>query len=636
LQENVVFIALDSLVIGLALLSLSIAMKKRWSIWRQVDGSDLAGDWSALIGFLVHHGPIQQKRWTQLFHLFLVWGFVFFLFIVFLDQVDGHILGIDPSIISLLLDVTGILMLSSTLFFLFKRLKRQHYPESGRTSRRIVLPLCLLLLILLSGFMAEGFRLAIVAGGPAWTAPFGALISKVLPRSPLLMQLSIRLHFYLVLIFVAVLPYTFMRHAASSALNILHRQPTGAVLLPRLPDPGKSIAADWLEPPDISHLLGVEACVACGNCVDHCPASISGKPLLPGNMMQNLLRRIEENGLASPTPDDLEAVMPPETTWSCTQCMACVSHCPVSSRPMDLISYMRRRLVLGKGGLPEEARPMVRNLELYGDAMGKGAAHRTDWLMGESLPTIESEKADEKWLLWVGCSGAFHPRNSETIRSLVTVLKTGNVSFDILGSEELCCGEPARRLGGETLFRELARKNIVQLKKYHIQNILTACPHCFQTLKNEYPDFGGDFQVRHATEVILDLINEKRIELAYPLSDQQISIHDPCYLGRGNSLHDPLRDVGKAIPGGRLAEVPRSREDGFCCGGGGGRMWLHESQGDNINRLRAEEFQTNGADLVATACPFCLVMMEDGISGLETEKKPVVADLIDLVAKALV
>ncbi len=610
-------------------------MKKRWSTWRQGDGPGVAGDWSALLGFLMHHGSIRQKSWTRLFHIFLVWGFIFFLFIVFLDQVDGQILGIHPGVISLLLDVTGILMLSSTLFFLLRRIKRQHYPESGKTSRRIVLPLCLLLLILLSGFLAEGFRLAIISDGPAWTAPFGALVSRVLPGSPLLMQLSIRFHFYLVLIFIAVLPYTFMRHAASSALNILHRQPAGSVLLPRLPDPGKPIGVDWLEPPDISHLLGVEACVSCSSCIDHCPASISGKPLLPGNMMQDILRQIEQNGLQSPRSYDLEAAMPPETVWSCTQCMACVSHCPVSIRPMDMISYMRRRFVLGNGDLPEEALPMMRNLELYGDVMGKGAAHRTDWLMGESVSTPETNRNSDEWLLWVGCSGAFHPRNSETLRSLGTILKAGDVSFDILGSEEMCCGEPARRLGGETLFRELARKNIDQLKKYDIQKILTACPHCYQTLKNEYPDFGGNFQIRHATELILELINVERIELAYPLSDQQISIHDPCYLGRGNGVYDPLRGIGEAIPGSRLVEMPRSREDGFCCGGGGGRMWLHENQGRNINLLRAEEFQTNDADVVATACPFCLVMMEDGISGLESETKPMAADLIDLVAKTL-
>ncbi|MBT4644466.1 MAG: (Fe-S)-binding protein [Deltaproteobacteria bacterium] len=628
-------IAMDSLVVVAALLSLSVALGKRWAVWRKAGGSGGDSDWLALLGFLLRHRPIRYKNWTRLFHLFLVWGFAFFLVIVFLDQVDGHLFGIHPGVVSLLLDLAGSLMLASTLFFILKRLRHQHYHESGKTSRRVVLPLCLLLLILLSGFLAEGFRLAITTGDPVWKAPVGYMLSMVLPGSPLAMQLSIRLHFYLVLIFFVVMPYTFMRHVASSGLGILNRQPAGSIRLPRLPVPGSPIAADWQEPPGVSHLLGVEACVACGNCVDNCPASISGKPLLPGNMMQDLLRRIEQSGLQSPTLEDLEAAVSPEILWSCTQCMACVTHCPVSSRPMDLISLMRRRLVLGRGELPNEARPMIRNLEMFGDAMGKGAAHRTDWLMGESLPAVRSEETDEPWLLWVGCSGAFHPRNAETMRALVKILKAAEVPFDILGNEELCCGEPARRLGGETLFRELAGKNSERLKKRGIRNILTACPHCYQTLKKEYPDLGGDFQVQHATELIQDLIDDQRIELTYPFSGQAISIHDPCYLGRGSGVYDPLRKIGKAIPGGKLVEMPRNKENGFCCGGGGGRMWLHENQGRNINLMRAEEVQATGADVVATACPFCLVMMEDGISGLEAEKKPRVADLIDLVANAM-
>lgn len=629
------FIALDSLLVVLTILSLTMALKKRWAVRRQVGGSGQSGDWSALVGFMLHHNLIWKKRWTGLFHLILVWGFFLFLFIVILDQVDGYVVGMPPGIISLILDVTGVMMLISTVFFLIRRTTRDHYQESGKTSRRIVLPLVLLLLILLSGFLAEGIRLAIITDVPAWKAPIGTLISGILPASPLFMQIMIRLHIYLVLIFVATLPYTFMRHAASGALGILGRRETGSVPVPRLLS-AKNLGADGpVERISDSLLLGVEACVACGSCVDNCPASISGKPLLPGNMMQDVLGRIEQNHFQTPSLADLESAMPPEVVWNCTQCMACVTHCPVSARPMDLISHMRRQSVLGKGNLPEEAWPMIRNLELYGDVMGKGIAHRTDWLMDETLPKAGEAVDDERWLLWVGCSGAFHPRYSETVRAFVKVLKAGGVAIDILGNAELCCGEPARRLGGETLFRELAEKNIEQLTNASVTNIVTSCPHCFQTLKNEYPDLGGEFRVQHAVEMVWDLIDKGRIELKYPLPDQEITIHDPCYLGRANGIYKPLRQISEAIPGSRLSELSRSRQNGLCCGGGGGRMWLHENEGSNINQLRAKEIQDSGADVVATACPFCLVMMEDGISSLESEQPPLAMDIIDLVAKAL-
>jgi Fe-S oxidoreductase len=217
---------------------------------------------------------------------------------------------------------------------------------------------------------------------------------------------------------------------------------------------------------------------------------------------------------------------------------------------------------------------------------------------------------------------------------MVNILNAGAVDFAILGKQELCCGDPARRLGDERLFQELARKNIERLNHYQVQKIVTLCPHCFNTLKNEYPGFGGRFQVLHATEFVLELINEKRIKPKYPVNET-VAVHDPCYLGRVNQIFEPVRDVCRAVPGIEIRELPRNRENGFCCGGGGGRMWLHESLGRHINHIRTEEAAETGVELVGTACPYCLTMLEDGVGALEMENPPRVMDLIEIVAASL-
>jgi Fe-S oxidoreductase len=281
---------------------------------------------------------------------------------------------------------------------------------------------------------------------------------------------------------------------------------------------------------------------------------------------------------------------------------------------------------------------MIRDLEIYGDVQGKGVSHRADWAMNREVPQLpkmpDNTEFDPDILLWVGCSGAFHPRNQETSRAMVKILKSAGMRFAILGKEELCCGDPARRLGDEMLFQKLAQANIEQFNRYQVKKVVTMCPHCLNVLKNEYPDLGCRLEVLHATELVMDLIRNKRITLKYPVADS-LSIHDACYLGRYNQVYQPPRDICQAVPGTRLTETERNRESGFCCGGGGGRMWLHENIGQNINVVRAEEITKTGVDMIGTACPYCLVMLDDGVKSLELDKTPKVADIIDIVADSI-
>jgi Fe-S oxidoreductase len=471
----------------------------------------------------------------------------------------------------------------------------------------------------------------IVPSEVPWVSPIGWGLSNILPDSPLLMQIMIRCHFFVVLLFFACLPFTFMRHLAAASLNVYYRRKGNRGQLRVLDLDDGNVGAKTVDDFTWKQLLDAEACVSCGRCVENCPATISGKPLSPRKIVQDLLRKMEQVGRNA---NLLENAISAEEIWSCTTCMACVEHCPIFVEPLDKIMDIRRYQVMGCGNLPPEAKPMIRDLEIFGDVQGKGIAHRTDWALNRKVPDLSENNAATETLLWVGCSGAFHPRYREASIAMVNILNAGGVDFAILGKQELCCGDPARRLGDERLFQELAYKNIERLNHYQVQKIVTLCPHCFNTLKNEYPGFGGRFQVLHATEFVMDLISEKRIEPKYPVN-QPVAVHDPCYLGRVNQIYEPPRGVCRAVPGIEIKELGRNRENGFCCGGGGGRMWLHENLGRHFNHIRAEEAAETGVELVGTACPYCLTMLEDGIGALEMDKPPKVMDLIEIVAASL-
>jgi Fe-S oxidoreductase len=427
-------------------------------------------------------------------------------------------------------------------------------------------------------------------------------------------------------------------------LNVFYRKKGARAALTQPSIESGEIGARTVNDLSWKQMLDAEACVACGRCDENCPAVISGKPLSPRKIIRNIREQMEtvsadQRHLGS-TPDALllENAVSADEMWACTSCMACVEHCPLFIEPLDKIIDMRRFQVMGEARLPAEARPMIRDLDLFGDVQGKGVAHRADWAMNREVPQLSriasSPQSEAEILLWVGCSGAFHPRNQETSRAMVRILNAAGIRFAILGKAELCCGDPARRLGDEILFRKLARANIARFEQYQIEKIVTLCPHCMNTLKNEYPELGCKLQVMHATELVMALIRDQRIELKYPVADKMV-IHDACYLGRYNQVYQAPRDICRAIPGTQLKETARNRGHGFCCGGGGGRMWLHENIGQNINVVRAEEMAKTDVDLIATACPYCLVMLDDGVKSLELEKTPNVADIIDLVADAL-
>ena len=631
--------AFDLLLIAIAIVVMAVGFRKRWTVVQLGRPERISRDPLGLIKYLFGHNKIMQNPKAGWAHLFVFFGFLIPLVVIILAQFDFALPLAVARLLSLLTELLGLAMLVGLLYFLLRRMGA----DEPRAPQRTKFPVVVLFFIIVTGFLAEGTRLAIVPAGSSWSSPLGWLISLALPDSPLLMQVFIRLHFFALLVFVAALPFTFMRHLVASSQNVFYKRPgLQSAMTPAFLE-ADSVGARTIKDFTWKQLLESEACVSCGRCEENCPASQAEKPLSPRKVMQDILSQMEQNGRkGSGTQTDglplLAEAITADEIWACTSCMACVTHCPVFIEPLDKIIDMRRYQVMGEARLPTEARPMIRDLELYGDVQGKGVAHRADWAMNREVPQLFQPSAqtdsDLEMLLWVGCSGAFHPRNQETSRAMVKILKAAGIRFAILGKEELCCGDPARRLGDEILFQKLARVNIDHFNRYQVKKIVTMCPHCLNTLKNEYPELGCKLEVVHATELVMDLIREERIALKYPVADK-ITIHDACYLGRYNQVYQPPRDICRAVPGTRLEETARNRDSSFCCGGGGGRMWLHENIGQNINMVRAEEMATSGIDLIGTACPYCLIMLDDGVKSLELEKPPKVVDIIDIVAESL-
>lgn len=631
----------DLLWIALAFFIMTVGLSRRWLLLREKKPNGVSGDWKGLKTALLAHREIRKRASVGSAHLMAFWGVVIPLIVIILAQFGFIIPNAPAGFLSLIQDLAGLALLIGTLLLLIRRMKMKDDEGPSRT----LSPMIIMLIILISGFFAEGTRLNIVlSDGLIFASPVGYFFSFISPDSPLFMQMMIRLHFFAVLFLIATIPFTFMRHAVATPVNVFYRKQGARAALTHPSIQNGEIGAKTVNDLSWKQMLDAESCVACGRCDENCPATISGKPLSPRKIIGNIRNQLEtatadqRRRASSAEPLLLENAFSKDEIWACTSCMACVEHCPAFIEPLDKIIDIRRYQVMGEARVPSEARPMIRNLDIYGDVQGKGAAHRADWALNRKVPQyakIPSKTESEvEMLLWVGCSGAFHPRNQQTTLAMVKILKAAGIGFAILGNEEVCCGDPARRLGDEVLFQKLARTTIDRFNAYQVKKIVTLCPHCLNTLKNEYPKMGCRVEVIHATELVISLIQDKRIALKYPVAEK-MAIHDACFLGRYNQVYQPPRDICKAVPGTLLKEAARNRESGFCCGGGGGRMWLHENIGHNINVIRGQELADTDVDLIGTACPFCLVMLDDGVKSLDVEKPPKVADIIDIVADAL-
>ncbi|WP_018084399.1 (Fe-S)-binding protein [Desulfurispora thermophila] len=466
------------------------------------------------------------------------------------------------------------------------------------------------------------------------------------------------LHVLILLSFLAYIPRSKHLHMLAAPLNVYLRTPGprgGQLALLNLEDEQiERFGAGQITDYTRKQLLDLFACAECGRCQDNCPAYLSGKPLSPKQLINNLKHHLLEQGprlLAAQNGSGqgevareqdeaaevaeflLEKTVTPDEVWSCTTCFACQQACPVGNEHIPKIIDLRRYLVMDEGTMPQEAVLASRNVEKNGNPWGVGWNKRADWATDLDLPTVgEAEHVD--WLYWVGCAGAFDLRSQKVARAVVQVLQAAGLKVAILGAEEKCCGDSIRRLGNEYLYQSLAQENIEVLQGYGVKNIVTHCPHCLNTLKNEYPQLGGDFHVLHHTQLIAALIEEGRLRFRPESTPVRLAYHDSCYLGRYNGEFAAPRRVLEQIPGLELLEAGRNKAFSFCCGAGGGRMWLEERQGERINQMRTGQLLETNPDVLGVNCPFCLTMLEDGLKMREIEHIAVL-DVAELVARAI-
>ncbi len=380
-------------------------------------------------------------------------------------------------------------------------------------------------------------------------------------------------------------------------------------------------------------LLDFDACTECGRCTAACPANRVGKLLSPRDIILDLQRLAHDPaGDLSQTFIGATPALSSEAMWECTTCAACVEACPVSIEQFPKIVDARRYLVMEDAQFPETMQQALTSLETRGHPMRGTAFSRVDWTQGLDVPTM-SEAKDADVLLWVGCGGALVERNQKVVRALAQLLSKAGVKFAILGREEKCTGDPARRIGNEFLFEQLAQENIATLERHKVKTIVTSCPHCFNTLLNEYPQFGGKFEVFHHSQYLARLVEQGKLSGKSP-ADKTVTFHDPCYLGRHNGEYEAPRQLVQISSSTAPVEMQQSRSNGFCCGGGGGMSFVDEPPNQRVNQERARQVLATGADVVAVGCPFCMTMLEDGINATKGDRDVKVMDVAELLWQA--
>ena len=478
--------------------------------------------------------------------------------------------------------------------------------------------------------------------------PVAAVVAPLIPTAagPAIFAGAWWAHIVTILAFAVYLPRTKHLHIVTTLPNVYFRssRPRGALQMIDDIENKETFGAANIRDFSWKQLLDGYTCTECGRCSDNCPALATGKTLDPQKIVLDIRDQLLREGpklladaKAETTPPAHWVETKPDELWACTTCAACVEACPVTIEHIDKIVDMRRSLTLMEGAAPAEAQRAMTNIERAGNPWGEPRETRGDWAQGQGIPTF-AETPDAEYLYFVGCAASYDRRNQRVARALATILKSAGVSFAILGAAETCNGDPARRMGNEYLFQLQAQQNIETLNAAAVKKVITSCPHCFNTLANEYPQLGGNYEVVHALPLVKKLLDEKRITMSDGATAEVVAYHDPCYLGRHNGIYDAPRDVLDAVPGVTRAEIaPHNRERGFCCGAGGGRMWMEEKMGQRVNHRRVDQLLAtkSGATKVASGCPYCLIMLEEGVGakGVQESIKPV--DVLELVAARL-
>lgn len=587
------------------------------------------------------------RKPSGIFHALIFWGF----FVLTVGTIEGLIKGMLPAFslsflgplypaLNTLQEIFAVLVMVSLAAALYRRFvirpKRLEGPLSHQLDAVVIIGLIALLI-------TAYFGMEVVEPRPGFTPVADALRALTLGdgEAPGMAYAAFSwTHNLVVLAFLMYIPFSKHLHVITALPNLFFREERVRGRINRLnleDENSESFGVVRITDYTKKELLDLAACTECGRCQEACPAYNTGKPLSPKKVVLDLKEHLFEHGPRiardpASAPPLFPDVISADVLWSCTTCFACEEVCPVEIQPMSKLLGIRQAQVLMEGEFPEEAQNTLRNVEGQSNPWNLPQQERGHWAEGLGIPTL-AENAEVEYLFFTGCAGAYDQRYVKVAQALTKLLQHAGVSFGILGNEECCTGDAAKRIGNDYLAQELAQTNVDTMNGYGVRKVITACPHCFNAIKNEFPQYGGEFEVMHHTELIADLIRLGKLKPDTAKAGTT-TYHDSCYLARYNGVDAAPREA-LAAAGASVTEMPRHGKDGFCCGAGGGRMWMEERIGTNVNQNRAQEALATGADTIATACPFCLTMMTDGVSKEGRADTVQVRDVAEILADLL-
>lgn len=592
-------------------------------------------------------------------HFLIFWGFMLFVTAVIEAIIQGFytpftlaFLGPLYAVVTVIQDIFGVLVIGSVLYSLYRRfiekVPRLDVDKHGKLDAAFILSLILLVVLSMYGqnishLAKNGFIFAEYEIRPISSMLAFKFFDPFSNAANVSYEVFWWIHIVVILGFINFLPYSKHLHVLTSIPNVYFSKfdsEKGALKPIDLEDETlEYYGVDDIEKFSWKQILDGYSCTECGRCTSVCPAANAGKTLSPRKIIVDIRKRTLDKAplLAAGVTESVvyertlvHDYISDKELWQCTTCMACVQECPVMIEHVDSIVDMRRHLVLTESEFPGELNNVFKSLESNGTPWAFNSADRAEWADGLNIKTM-AEDSNTEYLFWVGCAGSFDNRYKKVSQSFAKLMQKAEIDFRILGTEEKCNGDTARRLGNEYLAQTMMKENIEVLNGYGVKNIVTACPHCYNSLKNEFKQFGGNYNVKHHTELIYEMLDEGKIEMQEAETPLNVTYHDSCYIGRYNDIYEEPREILEAISGSEVTEMERNRSKGFCCGAGGGRMFLEDVEGQRINEVRTEEALETGADTIGTACPFCMTMMTDGVKAHQKSDSVQVKDIAELV-----
>lgn len=602
---------------------------------------------------------LLREPLAGLLHLLIFWGFVLFIFAVLESIIQGFyssfslsFLGAFYSVITLVQDVFGLLVIGSVLLSLYRRyiqkVPRLQVDKHGMKDAAFILILIMFIVISMYGQNASGFANNAMMYHPYELRPISSFLAGIFFNGPtgstlLLYEVFWWMHVLMIFGFLNYLPYSKHLHILTSIPNVFfaNLDPVRNTLkkIDLEDENAETFGVADIEQFSWKQILDGYSCTECGRCTWNCPANIVGKSLSPRELIVDIRKRTFDKApliVEGKTEGELyektliHNYISDKVLWQCTTCLACVQECPVMIEHVDSIVDMRRNLVLTESEFPPQLNSVFKSLETNYTPWVFNAADRAAWAEGMNIKTMAEDK-DGEILFWVGCAGSFDERYKKVTKAFAAIMQKAGVDFRILGTEEKCNGDTARRLGNEYLSQMMMRENIETMNNYGVKKVVTACPHCFHSLKNEFPQFGGNYEVTHHTVFIEELIAKGKIQIKEETENHKVTYHDSCYLGRYNNIYDAPRNSLSKVAGLDIVEMKRNKSKGFCCGAGGGRMFLEDDEGGRINEERTREALETKADTIASACPFCMTMMTDGVKHFEKTDEVAVKDIAEII-----